>query len=250
MRDQVAPDEEAAQSQSNGRRLALLIGLPFIAAVALYWPSLQLPLIYDDLLHIRITGSLDFGSLWLPTEAFGFYRPLTFLPLVLIREIFGHYPAWLLHGLNVGQHAANVALLTWLSWRIWGRTSTSLAAGLLFAFFPFSYQAVAVYGHNVHPSTTGLLLAVIHSYLTALDSNSPKRLWALTTILFFFALLSHESAILFGPLAGAVQWGRAGARKPLGWPDPGRLLQTAAGSRGWPSACWGWPTLSVINLFP
>ncbi len=45
---------------------------------------------------------------------------------------------------------------------------------------------------------------------------------------------------MFGPLAGAVQWGRAGARKPLGWPDPGRLLQTAAGQP--------WLVFSLLGL--
>lgn len=190
----------------------LLAGIAALAALILYWPTLNLPLLYDDLLHIRITGGLDFGSVWLPTEAFGFYRPLTFLPLLLIERLFGGYPAGLLHGLNIGQHALNAALLVLLAWRLRRSTWWALAAGLLFVFFPFSYQAVAVYGHNVHPTTTGILLLALHTYLSA---HGGRPVWWLpTTLLFVLALLSHESAILFGPFAFLVQWA-AGGRFPL-----------------------------------
>lgn len=36
-------------------------------------PSIRLPLIYDDLLHIRIAKGLDLVSVWLPTDEFGFW---------------------------------------------------------------------------------------------------------------------------------------------------------------------------------
>jgi hypothetical protein len=184
--------------------LAVLVGL---VTIWLYWPTLRLPLIYDDLLHIRIASGLDLGSVWLPTEAFGFYRPLTFLPMLLIERLFGHYPPLLLHGINVIQHTLNAVLVTWLSWRLWRRLHWSIAAGLLFALFPFSYQAVAVYGHNVHPATTGLLLLALHSYLSAVRVTGRAILWWLATlVLFLLALLSHESAVLFGALAALIQW--------------------------------------------
>jgi hypothetical protein len=195
--------------------LALLVGL---LAIWLYWPTLRLPLLYDDLLHIRIANGLNLGSVWLPTEAFGFYRPLTFLPMLLIERLFGHYPPLLLHGINVIQHALNAILLTWLSWRMWGRLHWALAAGLLFALFPFSYQAVAVYGHNVHPATTGLILLALHAYLAAVRASSRATLWWLATLaLFILALLSHESAILFGAFAALVQWNAAAE---LPWRSP------------------------------
>ncbi len=152
---------------------------------------------------------MDWLTVWLPTEAFGFYRPLTFVPLLLIRSLFGYYPAWLFHGLNVAQHALNGALLVTLSWRLWRRWRWALAAGLLFALFPFSYQAVAVYGHNVHPTTAGLLLLGLHAYLTAIQRGR-VRWWILTGGLFLLGLLSHETAFLFGPLAALVHWNRTG----------------------------------------
>lgn len=184
-----------------------------LLALWLYWPTLSLPLIYDTLLHIRITGTLDWRSVWLPTEAFGFYRPLTFAPMLLIEQLFGDYPRWLLHGLNVGQHALNGALLAWLCARLWGGWRRPFTAALLFVTFPFSYQAVAVYGHNVHPTTTGLLLLGLHAYLTAVKGKRPFP-WALTGLLFLLGLLSHESAILFGPLAALVHWQQDPPRPP------------------------------------
>ena len=95
----------------------------------LYWRTLQLPLIYDTLLHIRIAGGLNLGSVWLPTEAFGFYRPMTFFPMLVIKQLFHRYPAWLLHGNNVLQHVVNAGLLAWLSWRLWPGWRRAAAAG-------------------------------------------------------------------------------------------------------------------------
>lgn len=185
------------------------VGLMALAAafvaVVLYWPSLKLPVIYDSLLHIRIARGLNFATVWLPTDKFSFYRPMTFLPLLFIRDLFGDYPAWLLHGLNVGQHALNVALLVALSWRLWRKRSWALAAGLLLALFPFSYQAIAVYGHNVHPSTAGLILLGLHTYLNGVRERK-MGWWILTGFLFALGLFSHETAVLFGFLAALVHW--------------------------------------------
>jgi hypothetical protein len=205
------------------RQVKLMALLVAGAAIILYWPTLHLPLIYDTLLHIRIATELDLLTVWLPTEAFGFYRPLTFLPMLVIRGWFGYYPATLLHGLNVGQHALNAVLLLALSWRLWRKLDRSLAAGLLLALFPFAYQAVAVYGHNVHLTTAGLILLGLHCYLSGLRQR--KLAWHLLTGLFFFlALLSHETAVLFGPLAALVHWNAQTPPKSLRQLSKGTLL--------------------------
>jgi hypothetical protein len=179
--------------------------LAMLLAGWLYWPTVRLPLIYDTLLHIRIAGGLTLGSVWLPTEAFGFYRPMTFFPMLLIHRLFDGYPAWLLHGNNVVQHAVNAGLLAWLSWRLWADWRRALAAGAIFAVYPFAYQAVAVYGHNVHPAITGLMLLGLHTYLTAVSHPSPRKWWLITAGLFVLMVLTHETAVLFGGLALLVQ---------------------------------------------
>ena len=190
---------------SSGGFGLFCILLVMLLAGWLYWPTLQFPLIYDTLLHIRIAGGLTMGSVWLPTEAFGFYRPMTFFPMLLIQELFDGYPAWLLHGNNVVQHAANAGLLAWLSWRLWPDWRRAVAGGAIFATFPFAYQAVTVYGHNVHPAIVGLVLLGLHSYLTAVSHQSPRKWWGLTSFLFVVMLLTHETAVLFGWFALLVQ---------------------------------------------
>ncbi len=210
---------------------ALLAG--GLLALLLYAPVLRLPLIYDTLLHIRIAKGLDFATVWLPTEAFGFYRPLTFLPLLVVRALFGGYPAGLLQGMNLAQHAANPILLAWLSWRLYGDRRRALVAGLLLAVFPFAYQAVAVYGHNVHPATANLILLGLHAALSAVREAGRRRRigWAATAACFVLALLSHESAILFGPLAWLTVWssGRSATARGLLRPPRAFLAFTFAG---------------------
>lgn len=195
------------------------------AAVWLYWPARRLPLIYDTLLHIRIAGNLDWRTVWLPTEAFGFYRPLTFLPLLIIEAALGRYPAVLLNALNSGQHALNAALLSGLTLRLGGGRAQAAAAGLLFAAFPFAYQAVAVYGHNVHPALVGVMLAALHVALWA--QRGGRGRWTAVAALFVLALLTHEAAVLLGLfLIPLLLWG-PGALRPTGWRANWRAIRRA-----------------------
>jgi len=188
-----------------------------LLAVLLYLPSLGLPIIYDDLLHIRIAGDLTLWTVWLPTEAFGFYRPMTFVPLLLIDKIWGYYPATLLHGLNIVQHGLNAALLAHLTWRLWRRWSRAIVTGLLFALFPFSYQAVAVYGHNVHPTIVGLMLIGLLAYAQIWrlgEGERGRKGWlAVMWACFGVALLTHETAVLFGPFAALTHFARPEPQK-------------------------------------
>jgi hypothetical protein len=197
---------------SRNRLVIVLLGLVALLAIIIYWPTIKLPLIYDDLLHIRIVDDLNLLSVWLPTKAFGFYRPLTFFPLLIVEAIFSRYPSELLHGINIFQHALNGVLLGWLSWRLWQRLHWAIAAALIIVFFPFAYQAIAVYGHNVHPTVTGIILLALHTYLSAIRSSGRARTawWIVTAFLFLMSLLSHESAIIFGFLAATVHFNETG----------------------------------------
>ncbi|MCI0579726.1 MAG: hypothetical protein L0332_17295 [Chloroflexi bacterium] len=180
--------------------------LPAVVALLLYWPTLRLPLLFDDLLHIRLVKEMNWATVWLPSEKFGFYRPLVFLPFLVIKALFGRYPAPLLHGLNVAQQAANAFLVTLLAWRLWPRWPRALATGLLLAAYPLAYQALAFYGNNVYPASAGLILLALHTYLLALQPGHGRRWWLVTGFLFLAGLFSHETTILFGPLAALLHW--------------------------------------------
>ena len=184
-------------SQRQKFWLSALVGT--IVAVVLYWPALSLPLMFDDLLHIRLADAVDFRTVWLPSMRFGFYRPFVFLPFLVMDAIFGRFPTTLLHALNLIQHALNCFLLAWLVWRLWQSSARALAAGIFLATYPFAYQAVAMYGNNIYPTSAGLLLALLHLFLTVIRGGNRRWLVA-TSVLFAIGLLSHETVVLFGPL--------------------------------------------------
>lgn len=191
-----------------GRRssLAFILAIVALTAVLLYWPTLSLPLLFDDLLHIRLATEVDFYTVWLPSESFGFYRPLVFLPFLLIKRLFSYYPATLLHALNVTLHALNAGLLSMLVWRLWRCWRPALVAGLLLAFYPFAYQAIAFFGNSAYPASAAAILLGLHTYLSAVAA-SPRQAagwWLATGLLFLAGLLTHESAVLFGPLAALI----------------------------------------------
>ncbi|MGB1250100.1 MAG: hypothetical protein ACPG8W_05660 [Candidatus Promineifilaceae bacterium] len=179
------------------------------AALLLYAPILQIPSIYDTLLHIRTSGDLTLGSVWLPTEAFGFYRPMTFVPIIATRMLFGYFPSWFLNGMNWLQHALNAALLVWFLYKLTDDYWQALWGGLLFAAFPFSYQAVAVYGHNVHPAIVGLILIGLHLFWAILHAQLEQRPqnklhWGAIAVVMVIGFLTHESFLLFGFLCGLI----------------------------------------------
>ncbi len=185
-------------------------GAGAIVAATLYLPTLKLPLIYDTLLHFRIAEDLDWLSVWLPTTAFGFYRPLVFLPFIFLECWFDSIvPAWTLHALNVGQHALNAALLGWLVLRLWGDWRQGALAGIFLALFPFSYPAVAVFGNNVHLAITTLMLLGVFVYLSWLDSGGERKstlFWV--WLIFIIGIFTNEFAVLFGGFALLTAWQR------------------------------------------
>lgn len=205
-------DERSGRAtETEAKRLSPLVLalVPALLALALYWPTLSLPLFFDTLLHIRLSANLDLTSVWLPSPDFGYYRPFLFLPFLLIKPLLDYFPGPLLHGLSVGQHALNAFLITLLVWRLWRRRLWAVTAGALAATYPFSYQAVISFGNNIYPFMTNMVLLGLHSYLSAVRSERRgQRLvrWGLTGIFFGASLLSHESTVLFGGLAALVHW--------------------------------------------
>ena len=136
---------------------ALTLGVPAVFAVALYWPALSSGFISDDFtLLLNFHDARDVHELASRVAAMfvsgvgppsNQYRPLTMLSFALNDVISGtDASGWRL--VNIVLHGANSALVTLLASLLLGEQTkraraAAIAAGLLFAAFPPSVEAVA-----------------------------------------------------------------------------------------------------------
>ncbi len=138
-----------------GRQAVLLLGLLGLSALGgtllLYREALQLPLFFDDMVHLRWLDWHSLPAIWTTAEGLGYYRPLTMSVWKVDHLLFGSNDPARLHFLSVALHALNGMLAGLIAWRAYlgrGRLAYAVLAMLLFLAFPFSYQAV--------PSTSSL----------------------------------------------------------------------------------------------
>ncbi len=195
---------------------------PFFAACLLFARTLNFPLMYDTLLHTQLADGQTVWSVFVPNEQFGFYRPLVFLPIVVFQNVLGRYPIALFHLLNVVTHGLNAALVARLVWKLSGAKWQSLAAGLLFATFPFAYQALAIYGNNPYLTATFFILLGLnltsrrdegrgerHPQQREDDDPAPYILrneWIGLPAVFLIGVLVHETAVLLVPFVLFLSW--------------------------------------------
>ena len=180
---------------------AVLLGI-----FALYAPSLRLTTLFDDayiIQHLQDRTLLNLFSL----EPYGTqnYRPVSFVPWVLVRDIFGWFRPEMLHFVNLAVHVLNAALVACLAWRvrcIWRLPGVvfSALAGLILGLFPFSYQAVLWAGALPHLLMTLFGLGSVHAYLSSNQFTGRKRflLVCLSAGLLVCSSLSHEQGFTFG----------------------------------------------------
>ncbi len=153
--------------------LALTCILVAAVALAFYAPALQFGFFNDDPTgHFRWMEGRSILSFFVDASGHGYYRPLSFAIWQTLHALLGRHDAFTLHLLNVLAHALNAGLVCWLGQRLAqmsGRGSGLLfggAAGVLFAFYPFSYEAVPYIGSFVHPLVTLFILLTLALYMT------------------------------------------------------------------------------------
>lgn len=131
--------------------------------LALYWPSLSLPLSFDDAWSVRLVREFTLLDLFTQTQNFGYYRPL-YLAYYRLAAAVGASGPLLLHALCIAAHAANALLLLRLTPALLDGTAkgVAFAAALLFALNPFAVQAVAL------PAGLNHLLALLFIQLAML----------------------------------------------------------------------------------
>ena len=166
---------------------------PAIAALGAFGWALTLGPLSDD--FVLREWAVD--GQWLP-ESWPFVRPL---PLAMWQALIaagGDW--WLLHAVNLVAHALNSALVARVGAR-WSGPRAGVAAGLLFACFPASTEAVG-WSAGVFDllATTAVLLSVS---LWEQAAPSPRRTAAIV-LLCVAGMLCKESALVIPALLALI----------------------------------------------
>ena len=212
-------NREGIVSSRKRTFLGAVLGAALLVAVTLwtYGFSLGLPLFLDDMVHFRWLAWHDLAGIWTTSRLLGYYRPLPFTLWKALWLLQGRYEPLVLHAVNLTLHTLNSILVMVLvaSRSNTRRLATAVAAALLFALFPFSYQAVPWVGSLTHPLVTGLILASLVLYQAsqrplrrrgaeagpATDAKPHARLLKGASLaLALLAPFAHETGVLVAPL--------------------------------------------------
>lgn len=175
-----------------------LVQMIFVAVVtcALYIPSLQIGFFSDDPTgHFRWMEDRSLVTLFVSASGYQFYRPLTFALWKLVYALLGEYNPAGFHLLNLLFHALSAALVWALGYVLTRRRTYAMLAGLLFACFPFSYEAVAYAGALFHPLITSLVLITLLLYHESKRRQSTALFWA-AHVVSVLALFAHENGVI------------------------------------------------------
>jgi hypothetical protein len=184
-------------------RTSVQIVLVAIAiTIALYGRSLALPFYSDDLVQIPWLRDLSFGDLWRQVSPYGYYRPLAFSAWLLIRSNSGlEWTPAVLRLMNLVMHAVASSLVGWLALEIDPdrKSLGAVFAAMLFAAYPFAYQAVPWVSALFYPMVTALMVLSVIGYLRFRRDGS-RRWLAVSLVAAVLAPFAHENGVLIGGL--------------------------------------------------
>ncbi len=133
-----------------------------------------------------------------------YYRPLNRLTYVLDYQLFGLNPIGY-HVENLLLHLAGVLLLFLLARKLFGKEIPAFLAALLFAVHPVNSEAVNFLSARNTLLSTLLILASFMIYLGDEDRRKNLPRYFLSGLLYFLALLSKETALMFVPFLLAYE---------------------------------------------
>lgn len=177
--------------------------MPGLAALLIYLPALNYPLVWDDVNLIVYNRESPFNSFrqsfWHgSSQHLGsdpYYRPLVNFSLRLDRLIAGTN-AWFFHLVNILLHSIVSILLVLLIIRITGSLTGGILAGLVFALHPLFADCVAyVSGRTDLLAGLGVLIAGL-----GITGDKKNPFWvdcALTWFGYGMGVFSKESAVFF-----------------------------------------------------
>src|SRR5260370_41581893 len=186
---------------SHGRSLAIKLVLLAVLCLVAYAPTLSIPLLEDD--YPNITQAQTYGSLaGLPVllnDALFRLRATSYWIIFLLWQTF--------HLTPIAYHLASLILHIANTWLVYGVATSwprmRMAAPWAAAFFAVQagHQEAVMWFSAVNELL--MLLFGLGSLLCWILAESRGRSWVLRVtglILFAFALLSKESAVIFLPL--------------------------------------------------
>ena len=143
-----------------------------------------------------------------------FYRPVIDLYFAAATPLFGGSPAPF-HLFNIGLHAANGLLLMALVFEMSGSAAYAFLTALFFVVQPADVDAIAWV--SALAEAVGAFFGCLALLWFLRFRRSGKSIWhALSVAAFFFALLAHESSVMFLPLALLAGWAFRGAHPTSG----------------------------------
>src|SRR5256885_6226925 len=191
----------AAREDAMRRELVLV----FVAAVALFLPTVRYGVVQDDRAIIASNPAAHsigaalraFDDPYWPRETgAGLYRPVTILSYAVDWTISGGRPGWL-HVMNALWHGLATVLLVMLLAR-WLPTLGAAAAGLVFAWHPVHVEAVAsLVGRAELLTAVGILGAVL---------AARRRQWAVAVLCAVLAMFSKEHGVIAGVVILLDKW--------------------------------------------
>jgi len=196
-----------------------ILGMVVVAAVAffVYRDALGFLFFNDDPTgHFRWMEGRSLAWFFVSARDHAYYRPLSFALWKALHAVVGHHDPFLLHSLNLVFHAANCALVWLLAYRLTKHKDYAFVAAVLFALYPFSYEAVAYVGAFVHPLTTFFVLATLVLYREA--RQGANWLFYASHLTLVLALFTQENAVIAPLLLIAwelIERGRAFDKRSL-----------------------------------
>jgi hypothetical protein len=198
------------------------LSLLLIATTWIYAPSLNYGLMWDDPHWFGRVAGKSIVELVQATPDYHFYRPAGLLYVRLFMSHTGLLDPVLLHLLQIGWHALNVALAYSLSRALGVGRTMAFVVAVLVALHPFSQQAVA-WAAPLQVVTAAMLGG---AWLFYLEARRQRGRWqpaaAVSVVLFVAALFVQESGVTlsFVPiLFELLRWSRGRRPRPgsNGW---------------------------------
>lgn len=148
--------------------------------------------------------------------ASSFYRPMQTVLYFIIYQIFG-LSTFGFHLLNVTLHALNVCLVFFLLKKLKVSELVSFSTALIWGLLPLHVEAVTYQSATADPLHASFVLGGLIFFLISIDRNisivMSRVNQTASLLMFVFALLSKESAIVFPALAVVCLFSRAGKER-------------------------------------